>query len=113
MHVSTREQTEPRATCSKVLKDSNILIPVHVLFSKSNKKSPVCNWYAKKTTDEETWCLCSQPEEGDMIACHNENCVIECFHFQCVGIKKKPSAKTKWYCPDCKPEFQRKWAKQT
>ena len=41
-------------------------------------------------------------KKGNMSSCHNENCPIEWFHFQCVGFKKKPSAKTKWYCPDCK-----------
>ncbi|KAH0917705.1 hypothetical protein HID58_025365 [Brassica napus] len=36
---------------------------------------------------------------GEMIACDNNECKIEWFHFGCVGLKDQP--KGKWYCPDC------------
>ncbi|CAG5109541.1 Oidioi.mRNA.OKI2018_I69.chr2.g4062.t1.cds [Oikopleura dioica] len=49
--------------------------------------------------NEPTYCYCDQVSSGDMIACDNPTCLIEWFHFQCVGIKKEP--KGDWYCPDC------------
>lgn len=48
---------------------------------------------------EPRYCFCQRVSYGDMIACDNPDCVIEWFHFGCVGITKQP--KTKWYCPDC------------
>lgn len=35
-----------------------------------------------------------------MIACDGDNCRIEWFHFECVGIIMPP--KGKWFCPECK-----------
>lgn len=51
-------------------------------------------------TMEAEYCYCRKGEEGRMIACDNVNCIIEWFHFSCVGIKQKP--KGKWYCTECK-----------
>ena len=47
---------------------------------------------------EELYCWCQQPSFGDMIACDNEKCPREWFHYACVGISKVP--KGKWYCSD-------------
>ena len=51
------------------------------------------------TSQDNVWCLCKGDENGRMIACDNQDCSIEWFHYSCVGIKRKP--KGKWYCPDC------------
>ena len=48
---------------------------------------------------QEVYCLCRQGEHGRMVACDNPNCLIEWYHYICVGITKKP--KGKWYCPSC------------
>ncbi|XP_018486844.1 PHD finger protein ING1-like [Raphanus sativus] len=48
---------------------------------------------------EPTYCICNQVSYGEMIACDNNECTIEWFHFGCVGLKDQP--KGKWYCPDC------------
>ena len=45
--------------------------------------------------NEPTYCLCHQVSYGEMIACDNEDCSTEWFHFACVNLKAKP--KTKWY----------------
>ncbi|XP_046359754.1 inhibitor of growth protein 1-like [Haliotis rufescens] len=50
--------------------------------------------------DEPTYCLCNQVSYGEMIGCDNDKCVIEWFHFNCVGLTTKP--KGKWYCPKCR-----------
>uniref|UniRef100_A0A1J3H526 PHD finger protein ING n=1 Tax=Noccaea caerulescens TaxID=107243 RepID=A0A1J3H526_NOCCA len=49
--------------------------------------------------NEPTYCICNQVSYGEMIACDNNECKIEWFHFGCVGLKEQP--KGKWYCPDC------------
>lgn len=55
--------------------------------------------------NEPTYCLCNQVSFGEMIGCDNEECPIEWFHFQCVGLTNKP--KGKWYCPKCTNERKR------
>ena len=48
------------------------------------------------TAGNEFWCLCGGPESGNVIACDNPDCHIECFHFECVGLVDAPSGK--WLC---------------
>ncbi|XP_028297385.1 uncharacterized protein LOC114459273 [Gouania willdenowi] len=50
---------------------------------------------------KEVWCLCAGPEEGEMVACDNQNCPVQWYHFSCVGLVDKPSADTPWFCPSC------------
>ncbi|XP_013069902.1 inhibitor of growth protein 1-like isoform X1 [Biomphalaria glabrata] len=50
--------------------------------------------------NEPTYCSCNNISYGEMIGCDNEKCVIEWYHFGCVGLRTKP--KGKWYCPDCR-----------
>ncbi|XP_070189196.1 uncharacterized protein [Littorina saxatilis] len=60
------------------------------------------------STEGQLYCICKRTEdEDDMVACDNENCKLEWFHFFCVGIRSKP--KGQWYCPECRqlPQFQR------
>ena len=35
-----------------------------------------------------------------MIGCENEDCMIEWFHYECVGVIRGKEPK-KWYCPEC------------
>jgi len=55
-----------------------------------------------KSTDEKLYCFCQCPydEVSEMIACDAQDCAIEWFHFECVGIMDPP--KGKWFCPDCR-----------
>ena len=48
---------------------------------------------------EPRYCLCDHVSYGEMIACDNADCLIEWFHYNCVGITEQP--KGKWYCPNC------------
>lgn len=50
--------------------------------------------------DEPTYCLCNRVSYGEMIGCDYDQCQIEWFHFDCVGLNNKP--KGKWYCPHCR-----------
>lgn len=49
--------------------------------------------------NEPVYCFCRQIAFGDMIACDNEECAIEWFHYGCVNLSKQP--RNKWLCPDC------------
>jgi hypothetical protein len=56
---------------------------------------------AKVAINEPMFCICRKIAHGEMIACDNEDCLIEWFHFACVGLTKLPRKGTNWYCPDC------------
>lgn len=57
--------------------------------------------------DSSLYCYCRRPydEMYEMIACDANDCPIEWFHFECVGIKYAPQ--DKWFCPQCRPRYQR------
>ena len=57
---------------------------------------------------EQKYCYCGGPDIGRMIACENQDCIIEWFHTDCLMIDTIPRGK--WYCPDCRklPKFKRK-----
>ena len=48
------------------------------------------------------YCYCHQPEdERRMIGCDNDKCTYKWFHFECLGLKRKPRGRY-WYCPECR-----------
>ncbi|XP_033729776.1 uncharacterized protein LOC117318968 [Pecten maximus] len=49
--------------------------------------------------NEDTWCLCSEPEYGRMIKCDSNDCPYQWFHYKCVNIRRKPRGK--WFCTSC------------
>lgn len=55
--------------------------------------------------NEPRYCICNQVSYGDMVACDNEDCPYEWFHYPCVGITAPP--KGKWYCPQCQTNMRR------
>ena len=40
---------------------------------------------------------------SEMIGCDGPDCVLEWFHFECVGIMVPPPGK--WYCPQCSQRY--------
>ena len=50
---------------------------------------------------EPTYCYCNRVSFGEMIACENEDCAIEWFHLQCVGIDPANKPTGDWYCKEC------------
>ena len=60
-----------------------------------------------KSNDKDLWCSCRGTESDRMVGCDNQNCQWKWFHFDCVGIKRKPKSNL-WYCPDCRklPQFK-------
>ncbi|XP_050061849.1 inhibitor of growth protein 3-like isoform X2 [Aphis gossypii] len=56
--------------------------------------------------NEPQYCLCNQIAYGTMVACDNNKCPHEWFHYECVGIINPPNGK--WYCPKCIINMKRK-----
>lgn len=48
---------------------------------------------------EPVYCICKRIAFGEMIACDNEDCPVEWFHYPCVNLTRKP--KNSWICPLC------------
>lgn len=48
---------------------------------------------------EPVYCICKRIAFGDMIACDNEDCPIEWFHYPCVNLTRKP--RNSWVCSYC------------
>ncbi|XP_034652739.1 uncharacterized protein LOC117891403 [Drosophila subobscura] len=49
------------------------------------------------------YCRCPYDEVSEMIACDGDNCLIEWFHFECVGIMVAPQGR--WFCAECRPKY--------
>lgn len=50
---------------------------------------------------QEVYCKCRSHIQGsNMIACDNDKCKIEWFHYECVGITTPPEGE--WYCDECR-----------
>ncbi|KAI1334739.1 inhibitor of growth proteins N-terminal histone-binding-domain-containing protein [Xylariaceae sp. FL0016] len=58
--------------------------------------------------DEEgkKYCLCQHVSYGDMVACDNDDCPYEWFHWNCVGLKSEPVGR--WFCPSCSETMKKK-----
>ncbi|KOS20744.1 Chromatin modification-related protein YNG2 [Escovopsis weberi] len=59
--------------------------------------------------DDKKYCLCHNVSYGDMVACDNDSCPYEWFHWSCVGLKSEPNGT--WYCPVCTEKFQQRKGK--
>lgn len=51
--------------------------------------------------DDKKYCICQSTSFGDMVACDNDKCPFEWFHWSCVGMTKEPVGS--WFCkqPEC------------
>lgn len=50
--------------------------------------------------DTQVYCTCQRVSFGDMVACDNDDCQYQWFHWGCVGLKEEP--KGEWLCPYCR-----------
>jgi SET domain len=48
----------------------------------------------------EIYCTCEDIEYGPMIACDNEECPYEWFHWGCEDVREEPVGK--WFCSTCR-----------
>lgn len=53
-------------------------------------------------SDDTKYCFCQRVSFGDMVACDNDNCHFQWFHWECVNIKEEPVGD--WLCPDCRKQ---------
>lgn len=53
--------------------------------------------------DDKKYCTCRSVSYGNMVACDNEECAYEWFHWSCVGMTKEPAGK--WYCAECRAKL--------
>jgi len=56
----------------------------------------------EEESDDTKYCFCQRVSFGDMVACDNDNCQYQWFHWECVGIKEEPVGD--WLCPECKKQ---------
>jgi hypothetical protein len=67
---------------------------------RKKKATNVADLDVEVDPNEPLYCICRRVSFGEMVACDNEDCPIEWFHYECVGFKdnKIPSL---WRCPKC------------
>ena len=53
--------------------------------------------------DDRKYCVCRHVSYGNMVACDNDDCEFEWFHWGCVGMTKEPTGT--WYCEACKAKL--------
>jgi hypothetical protein len=73
----------------------------------SPEPPPVLGASTNTNPDEPKYCVCNRVSFGEMIACENEACAVEWFHFACVGLSTDAKIKGKWYCNACAAERRR------
>ena len=52
---------------------------------------------------EPLYCTCQRVSFGDMVACENDACPVEWYHYECVGLPPGQQPKGKWFCSLCQP----------
>jgi len=65
------------------------------------KETDMANSNAVGINETPLYCLCQQGKFGVMLGCDGDDCSIEWFHLQCIGLRRKPTTE-KWLCPHCK-----------
>lgn len=50
--------------------------------------------------DTKVYCTCRTVSHGDMVACDNDSCPYEWFHWKCVGLTREPVGT--WFCDECR-----------
>ena len=56
--------------------------------------------YDEEGDDNRLYCVCHSVSHGDMVACDNDDCRFEWFHWSCVGLTEEPRGR--WLCPECR-----------
>lgn len=50
--------------------------------------------------DDRKYCTCRSVSYGNMVACDNDDCPYEWFHWSCVAMTKEPAGT--WFCDECR-----------
>uniref|UniRef100_A0A7S2WAV2 Inhibitor of growth protein n=1 Tax=Rhizochromulina marina TaxID=1034831 RepID=A0A7S2WAV2_9STRA len=78
-------------------KQKRAVVPSVLLDLQEELASPVADLAADLA--EPVYCICQRVSFGDMVACDNDDCAREWFHFECVGLEAQPEGR--WLCPEC------------
>ena len=54
-------------------------------------------------SDDRKYCTCRSVSYGNMVACDNDECAYEWFHWSCVGMTREPAGK--WFCAECRAKL--------
>lgn len=54
--------------------------------------------------DDRKYCTCRSVSYGNMVACDNDGCPYEWFHWSCVGMTKEPAGT--WFCDECRGKMK-------
>lgn len=73
-------------------------IPHSVLQNSVERRKRARNSDDSQSRKEPLYCTCNREAFGAMIACDNDQCAIEWFHYSCVGLVEEPS---EWLCRQC------------
>lgn len=94
------------ALIEKALRDKGVEIPIlapmvtEAVDRKKRKKADDSSATSLSACSAEpVYCTCKRVAFGDMIACDNEDCPVEWFHYACVNLTRKP--RNNWICPLC------------
>lgn len=73
----------------------------------TSRPARVQNVKAIEEEPQDKYCFCNKVSYGAMIACDNDDCPLEWFHYGCVGINKPPNGK--WYCSQkCREQVKKR-----
>ncbi|XP_073961899.1 inhibitor of growth family, member 3 [Choristoneura fumiferana] len=122
-HSNTNKRHKQKKSYSTTLAPSHSQQVVAPVASRSSSPTVVMNNVVNNVAIEEPmeeewtydpneprYCICNQVSYGDMVACDNQDCPYEWFHYPCVGITAPP--KGKWYCPQCQTNMRRNRARK-
>ena len=99
MHI---ERIVPDTLLFKTIKPSldaffvTVLLPMLITGRTQQDHMQGSEATAHVSDEKETYCWCNGIDEGPMVACDNTQCPRQWFHFECVGLERKPRGK--WYC---------------
>jgi inhibitor of growth protein 5 len=99
---------------SNVLSDESIIGAKRKRDEGNTKEDSLSSSASSSLTDasklsndtEPIYCICKKVAYGEMVACDNEDCPIEWFHYPCVNLSRKP--KNSWICPLCSADKKKK-----
>lgn len=81
-------------------KSVNVAVQVNIPSTESVQQPRESIGVQTEIRDENIWCICRQQDDGrNMILCENDQCMIQWFHFDCIGIDVAPE--NDWYCQNC------------
>ncbi|KZF22441.1 hypothetical protein L228DRAFT_248130 [Xylona heveae TC161] len=98
---STGDEESVLSEASGISDDENLSPPPGVAGSGDEEMEDVGE--EEDAGDDRKYCTCRSVSYGNMVACDNDDCPYEWFHWSCVGMTKEPVGK--WYCDECRSKL--------